>query len=135
LRAAEEETVATSFDRWCFLLVDESGKKSGNKLNDILLIVVATMWIGLVAAFFIPNYIGGGRSPRAACIANLRSIEGAKGTWALENHKSSNAIPTDADLFGQTNYIREKPICPAGGVYTLGSIAEKPRCSISGHTI
>ena len=32
-------------------------------------------------------------------------------------------------------HMGEKPTCPAGGLYTLGSVSEKPRCSIPGHTI
>lgn len=27
------------------------------------------------------------------------------------------------------------PVCPEGGVYTIGSIDEKPKCSISGHVL
>jgi hypothetical protein len=72
---------------------------------------------------------------RSACIANLKNIEGAKATWALENHKETNAVPTDADLFGRTLYISEKPPCPGNGTYTLGAVSEKPRCSIRGHTL
>lgn len=62
-------------------------------------------------------------------------IDGAKGSWALEHHKLTSDIPSDADLFGEVSYIREKPVCPGGGVYTIGSIGEKPRCSVPGHTI
>ena len=75
------------------------------------------------------------RSFTIACIYNLKAINGAKAAWALENQKDTNAIPTDNDLFGSTSYIREKPACPKGGTYTLGTIATKPRCSIPGHTI
>jgi hypothetical protein len=64
---------------------------------------------------------------------NLIAIEGAKATWALENHKMTNDVPTDSDLFGPDSYIREKPQCPEGGVYALGKAGEKPRCSIRGH--
>ena len=74
-------------------------------------------------------------SPVTACGANLKSIDGAKSTWALENQKNTKAIPTDADLFGPTAYLREKPTRPANGIYTLGSVGQKPRCSIPGHTI
>ena len=70
-----------------------------------------------------------------ACIGNLKTIEGAKATWALENNQSSNAIPADAELFGETKYIREKPACPKGGKYTIGSVVQRSRCSIPGHTI
>lgn len=62
-------------------------------------------------------------------------IDGAKNAWALENHKTTNDVPTDADLFGDASYIRAKPACPLGGTYTLGATGEKPRCSIPGHTV
>ena len=69
-------------------------------------------------------------SARAACIANLQQINGAKATWAIEQKKIGTDIPTDADLFGPTNYIRAKPICPSGGLYILGPISEWPTCSL-----
>ena len=83
----------------------------------------------------IPNYIDNGRDPIRSCQANLRTIDGLKASWALEIDSISNAIPTDADLFGYDKYIREKPMCPAGGTYTLGSVNQKPHCSIPDHTI
>jgi hypothetical protein len=75
------------------------------------------------------------RSIGVACIANLKCIDGAKATWALENQITNNAAPLDSELFGANAYIREKPTCPAGGVYIIGAVSQKPRCSIPGHTI
>lgn len=75
------------------------------------------------------------RAGSSACASNLRALDGAKATWALENNRDTNAIPTDADLFGPTFYLREKPACPVGGTYTLGPVGQQPRCSIPGHTI
>ena len=72
---------------------------------------------------------------RSSCTGNLNAIHGAKCTWALENNKTNSAVPTDADLFGATLYIREKPACPDGGTYTLGSVGTKPRCTVPGHTL
>lgn len=68
------------------------------------------------------------------CRATLHRIYGAKAQWALENRKTQTETPTDADLFGPGRYMPEKPKCPSGGSYTLGSGWENPRCSISGHT-
>src|SRR5687768_1837351 len=46
-------------------------------------------------------YWRGCRLPvRLCCIANLKQIEGAKHTWMLEKEKTTNDIPTDAELFG-----------------------------------
>jgi hypothetical protein len=66
---------------------------------------------------------------------NLKVIEGGKAVWQVMNHTDTNATPTEVDLFGMANVIREKPICPFGGAYTIGSVGEKPRCSIPGHTL
>ncbi len=65
---------------------------------------------------------------------NLRAIQGAKETWALERNKTPNDVPTDGDLFGPDKYLREKPVCPRDGIYTLGKVSEKPTCSVPGHT-
>jgi hypothetical protein len=88
----------------------------------------------------IPNFIVAGPGRRAtnykaACIANLRSIEGAKATWAFELYKSTNEVPSDADLFGDDRYLTEKPACPEGGRYTVGAVQYKPECSIRGHAL
>ena len=98
-----------------------------------IMIVVAI--IGLLAAIAIPNFIKAREaSQKNACIANLKQIDGAKQTWALETKQVSGATPTEALLYGPTLYIRDTPACPANGVYTLNSMAEKPVCNVTGHT-
>jgi hypothetical protein len=72
---------------------------------------------------------------RTACIPNLKCIEGAKATWALENRITNNVTPVDTNLFGDGLYMSRKPVCPAGGIYKLGALNQKPLCSIPGHTI
>ena len=71
--------------------------------------------------------------PRNSCIANLKQIDGAKNTWALEHEKTTNDIPTDSDIFGTNQYIRTKPTCMVGGVYILGRVGDRPKCSIPDH--
>jgi hypothetical protein len=74
------------------------------------------------------------RDPLTTCINNLRQIDGAMQQWALENKKDAKAIPTASDVAA---YLRGQtvPQCPAGGVYTIRSVAEPPTCSISGHVL
>ena len=92
-------------------------------------------FIGLLAAIAIPNFVKAKvASQHAGCVMNLRSIEGAKATWALEYKKLTTDTPTDAGLFGPAKYIREKPSCPAGGTYSLNRVGAKPSCSIPDHT-
>ena len=96
------------------------------------MIVVAI--IGLLAAIAIPNLVSARKkAQRQACVSTLKTIDGAKANWALENKKGDGDVPNEADLFGADKYIEKKPTCPAGGTYTLGAIREKPSCSVEGH--
>jgi len=72
---------------------------------------------------------------RSACIINLRMIEGAKSTWALEQRKSALDVPVDSELFGESHYIQEKPMCPARGSYSLNPVGQAPTCSMPGHAL
>ena len=100
---------------------------------------LALLAIGVSVFLMIPigrlnPFVRAHRPTLRICRANLQLIHGAKCSWALENNKTNSAVPTDADLFGRNNYIREKPTCPSGGTYTLGSVGTKPRCTVPGHT-
>jgi len=111
----------------------KTSRRSAFTLVEIMIVVAI---IGLLAAIAIPNFIKARElSQKSACIANLKQIDGAKNTWALENKKVGTDQPQDSDLFGATLYIREKPECPANGTYTLGTVAAKPTCTIAGHSI
>jgi chromosome segregation ATPase len=72
------------------------------------------------------------------CINNLRLIDSAKQQWALENKKAGTDTPEMSDLlpyFGQGASITNLPTCPDGGSYTIGTVNDKPTCSIPGHNL
>ena len=68
------------------------------------------------------------------CYANLKQIDGAKDTWALEHKKETNDTPTWSELVGRDGYIGHMPICPCGGTYTLGPVGQPARCSLAEHS-
>jgi competence protein ComGC len=109
----------------------------------IIIIVIAAIAVpvviaivGLLAAIAIPNFIKAKQaSQRAACVANLKQMDGAKAIWANANKKRETDVPTDSDLFGAKEYIRVKPTCPAGGIYSLGPVGSPPTCTIPQHEL
>jgi len=74
------------------------------------------------------------RNNIAVCINNLKTIEGVKARWAADFQKRPTDLPLDTDLFGPGKYLPQKPACPAGGVYTVGTLQAKPTCSVPGHS-
>ena len=99
-----------------------------------IMIVVAI--IGLLAAIAVPNFVKAREvAQRTGCISNLKAIEGAKGTWALETRHGGTDVPADDDLFGPGRFLAAKPGCPGNGNYTLNPVDTKPACSVASHTL
>ena len=110
-----------------------TNRKSGFTLVEIMIVVAI---IGLLAAIAIPNFVKArAASQKSACIANLKQIEGAKATWALENKKVNTDVPSGTDLYGATLYIRTAPTCPASGTYSIGAVTTTASCSVTDHTL
>ena len=111
-------------------------RNAGFTLVEIMIVVAI---IALLAAIAIPNFVKArASSQRAACIANLKQINGAKATWALEQKKTNTDTPADTDLYGSTQYIRIAPSCPGNGTYATLAVSAVPTCSLGGtdgHTL
>ena len=97
------------------------------------LLLLLIFSVGLVLT--LPRAVHYRPDAAVRCRNNLGQLELMKKLWAEDEHKQTNDVPTNADLFGTNEHLRGILVCPAGGTYTLGTVAEKPRCSIPGHTI
>lgn len=69
---------------------------------------------------------------RNNCNNNLRQLDGAIQTWAVEKKRADTDAPTWADI---EPYLRNKVTCRSGGTYKLGTVGSKPTCSIPDHNL
>jgi len=106
---------------------------AGFTLLEIMIVVAI---IGLLLAIAVPNWAKTRvRAQTDACIENLSQIETAKQLWGLEHGMTNGDTPVDDDLFGASLYMKEKPLCPSGGSYTIQPVGTPATCVITGHTL
>lgn len=75
-----------------------------------LIAAAGAVLVVVVAATVVPAFIRARSTPAMnACANNLRQLDGAKQTWALENHKGTNDIITWDDVRA---YLRWPLVCP-----------------------
>src|SRR5437867_13392645 len=111
-------------------------RKQGFTLVEIMIVIAI---IALLAAIAVPSYVRArDNSQQNACMNNLRQIDGAAQTWALENKKQSGDPYTLSVLkpYIKLDSSSNIPACPAGGTYSPGvAVSNAPSCTIPGHQL
>jgi prepilin-type N-terminal cleavage/methylation domain-containing protein len=113
----------------------KSSGKAGFTLVEIMIVVAI---IGMLASIAIPNFIRARTNSQVnACINNLRQIDSAIQEWALEFKQVGSATVVSANLmpYMGRGTVGQWPSCPAGGTYAVTTVATKPTCTATGHTL
>ena len=100
-------------------------RRGGFTLIEIMIVVLI---ISVLLAIAIPNFMRARETSRAkSCCANLRQIETGKEQNAMDNKLSDGD-----DVVGTLwpDYIKDEPVCPAGGAYTVDVIGTYASCDI-----
>ncbi len=112
-------------------------KSAGFTLVEIMIVVAI---IGLLATIAIPNFVRARlKAQQSACINNLRQIDGAKQTWALENRANQTTVPVVANIqpYLGRGTAGTVPTCPADPAnsfatsYSLNDLQTAPACLIT----
>jgi hypothetical protein len=113
-----------------------SGLALAGLITGYISIALSLLMIPVLLAIAIPNFVKAREVAQInACRNNLRQIDGAKQTWALEHKKEQTDTPTPEEV---SPYIRNgfgSLHCPAGGTYSLNPVEESPACSVPRHTL
>ena len=119
-----------------FLMKIRLTRSGGFTLVEIMIVVAI---IGLLATIAIPNFMRARTTAQKnACINNLRQIDGAKQTWALESKAGQTVTPTLANIqpYLGRGSAGTAPTCPADAAnnftssYSINDLQTAPTCLI-----
>src|SRR4051812_430025 len=96
-------------------------RAAGFTLVEIMIVVAI---IGLLATIAIPNFVRARlKAQQSACINNLRQLDGAKQTWALEFKAGQTATPSLSNVqpYLGRGTLGTAPTCPADSSGTFAT--------------
>jgi len=104
----------------------------------IRLLLLFSGFLGICVVIWFRSQVVTGTPERVyihQCRTGLHQADTAKASWAKDHFKTTNEVVTWTDLVGADRYLTSQPQCNRGGIYTLGRVGERARCSIPEHNL
>jgi len=104
----------------------------------LLEIVTVLGIIGIIIFIAVPSWLRQREQSRGiACQENLTKIDHAKELYIFDkNLKGGDPVDmTDLWRADGKGYLKAKPRCPAGGIYTANPVNVDPTCSFNGREV
>lgn len=105
-------------------------KPNNNQGFTLIEIMIVVAIIIILAVIAVPAFNQARlKSQRAACVNNLRQLDGGKDLYALENNGN---MPADQAALVSAGIVKREADCPAGGTYgNISSTSNDVNCSKS----
>jgi hypothetical protein len=87
--------------------------------------------VALLIAIAVPNYVGRGPGKINTIINNLRQLDGAVQTWAMEHHQTGTVLVTKEDLAPYLVAPDHWPKPVAGERYVLNTLPQSPEALLT----
>ena len=102
--------------------------KRGFTLIEIMIVILI---IAILLGLAIPNFLTArAESGKKACQHNMRALDTAKASLAMENNLPGNTPVNMPELIP---YLKVEPQCPQGGNYVLGTVNDDTTCTLADH--
>jgi prepilin-type N-terminal cleavage/methylation domain-containing protein len=109
-----------------------ASKGSRKRAFTLVEIMIVVLILSLLLEMAIPQFLTARmRAQQRTCMTNLREIEYAKELLAGNNKLADGDAVVMGDIWPEYVRCPGEPKCPAGGVYTVAAIGEKPECTLS----
>ncbi len=99
--------------------------------------MIVVVVVGMLVAISVPAMVKYRNMAQVRlCISNLRNLDHAKQSCAIERQIGTDVVPVESDVQPYLQF-HQMPICPASGTYRLRRMSLRPVCTLYplGHTL
>jgi hypothetical protein len=117
-------------------LLAGQGMALAGLITGYISIGLSLILIPMMVAIALPNFVRARQTAQQnICVKNLRMIDVAKQSWALENRKTLEDEPAPSALAPYLRRDFSLLRCPAGGSYSIHKVGQLPTCTVPNHRL